>query len=312
VIIVGNILFVGDTHFSNKIPISRKDDYPNTLISKLQSLGKLFEAYDVTDVIFLGDLFNTKGLDLGYFTRVLKEFLHIKALTGVRFYTVVGNHDLLYRNRELLDASPISMLRLVEAFEDVQECDIQGYTFRFCDFTTSVTDIPKATTNNEFLIGHYFFENGFNDVEHTLTVDLCKSLGYKYYVLGHDHTPYEPVFKNGFCVYRPGSFSRGTSQTAQIKRETVDVLLFDTAKCSFSLIAIPDVLSVKDAFKEQVLIDKVLDTSLKSLNVDFTEFLDNFKFDSSQSVLTTLQDMNLDDDVYQLLIKYLRLGGLIS
>lgn len=309
---MGNILFVGDTHFSSKIPISRKDDYPNTLISKLRSLGTLIKDNNVSDVIFLGDLFNTKNLDLNYFTRVLKEFLNIKMTTDVKFYTIIGNHDLLYRNRELLDASPISMLRLVGAFEDVSETRINGYTFRFCDFTTNVTDIPKATVNNEFLIGHYFFEDGFNDVEHTLTLDLCKSLGYKYYVLGHDHTPYEPVVKDTFTVYRPGSFSRGTSQTAQVHRESVDVLLFNTDTCKFSLLGIPGVLSIKDAFKEQVLINKALDTSLQSLDVDFTDFLDSFKFDSSQSVLETLQEMNLDDDVYQLLLKYLRLGGLIS
>ena len=309
---MGNILFVGDTHFSNKIPISRKDDYPNTLISKLRSLGTLVKDNGVSDVIFLGDLFNTKGLDLSYFTRVLKEFLNIKMMTGVNFYTVVGNHDLLYRNRELLDASPISMLRLVGAFEDVVETTIQGFTFRFCDFTTSVDDIPKASSKNEFLIGHYFFEDGFDDKEHTLTCDLCESLGYKYYVLGHDHTPYDPLVKSKFSVYRPGSFSRGTSQTAQVHRESINVLLFNTATSKFSLLDIPDVLSIKDVFKEQVLLNKVLDTSLQSLDVDFSDFLDNFKFDSSDSILETLQDMNLSEDVYELLLKYLRLGGLIS
>ena len=309
---MGNILFIGDTHFSNKIPISRKDDYPSTLISKLRSVASLIESNDVSDIIFLGDLFNTKGLDLGYFTRVLKEFLNIKMLTGVNFYTVIGNHDLLYRNRELLDASPISMLRMVGAFENADETVIQGYTFRFCDFTTEVNDIPKATVKDEFLIGHYFFEDGFNDVEHTLTVDLCKSLGYKYYVLGHDHTPYDPVVRSDFSVYRPGSFSRGTSQTSQLHRESVDVLLFNTSTSKFSSIAIPGVLGIKDVFKEQVLLNKVLDTSLQSLNVDFTDFLDNFKFDSSQSILETLQDMKLSEDVYELLLKYLRLGGLIS
>ena len=56
----------------------------------------------------------------------------------------------------------------------------------------------------------------------------------------------------------------------------------------------------------------MLDTSLQSLDVDFTDFLDNFKFDSSESIMETLQDMNLDEDVYELLLKYLRLGGLVS
>lgn len=309
---MGNILFIGDTHFSNRIPISRKDDYPNTLISKLRSVSTLIKDNDVSDVIFLGDLFNTKGLDLSYFTRVLKEFLNIKMLSGVNFYTVVGNHDLLYRNRELLDASPISMLRLVGAFEDVEEAVIQGFTFRFCDFTTDVNNIPKASTKNEFFIGHYFFEDGFSDTEHTLTLDLCKSLGYKYYVLGHDHTPYEPLVRSDFSVYRPGSFSRGTSQTSQLHRESVDVLVFNTSTSKFSSLVIPDVLGIKDVFKEQVLLNKVLDTSLQSLDVDFTDFLDNFKFDSSQSILETLQEMELSEDVYELLLKYLRLGGLIS
>lgn len=309
---MSKVLFVGDTHFSNRIPISRKDDYPNTLISKLRSLGELIDSNDVTDVIFLGDLFNTKNLDLSYFTRVLKEFLNIKIRSGVNFYTVIGNHDLLYRNRELLDSSPISMLRLVGAFEDTQEVVLGGYTFVFCDFTVGVNDIPKATTNNEFLIGHYFFEDGFNDVEHTLTEDLCKTLGYKYYVLGHDHTPYEPFIRDSFSVYRPGSFSRGTSQNTQVHRETVDVLLFDTSSAKFTSLSIPNVLSTKDIFKEQVLLNKVLDTSLQSLDVDFSDFLDSFKFDASDSVLETLNAMNLSEDVYELLLKYFRLSGLIS
>lgn len=309
---MGNILFVGDTHFSNRIPISRKDDYPNTLITKLRSLGSLIQPNDVTDVIFLGDLFNTKNLDLAYFTRVLEEFLKIKSTTGVNLYTVIGNHDLLYRNRELLDSTPISMLRLIGVFEDVEEIKLGDYTFRFCDFTTDVFSIPKASVNNEFLIGHYFYENGFNDVEHTLTDELCTSLGYKYYVLGHDHTPYDPVINGSYSVYRPGSFSRGTSQTAQVHRESVDVLLFNTTTSKFTSLSIPGVYSIKDVFKEEVLLSKTLDTSLKSLDIDFKEFLNSFKFDSSQSLIDTLNEMNLDEDVYNLLIKYLRLGGLIS
>ena len=311
---MSKVLIVGDTHFQNRIPISRKDDYPNTLINKLKGLGELIEKYQVSDCIFLGDLFNTKNLDLAYFTSVFNTFKQIKDKTHVKFYTIVGNHDLLYRNRELLVSSPITLLTITNVFEQTKELDtlnIGGVDFTFADYTLPVDQISDATSDDSVFIGHYFFDNGWGDTSHTLTHALCKKLGYKFYFLGHDHTPYEPLIK-GYQIHRPGSFSRGTSESCQVKRDNIQVCLFDTNFKAVSYLDLPNVLSSKAVYRDDLLINKALDTSLSSLSEDFSVFLDAFKYDGTEDILNTLDKLQIDPQVKELLLKYLRLGGLIS
>lgn len=312
---MSKVLIVGDTHFSSRTPVSRKDNYPETLLNKLRSVGILIKERNVSACIFLGDLFNTKNLDLAYFTKVYQVFKNIKDDTGVKFYTVVGNHDLLYRSRELLTASPILLLQLSKVFEPLNEFDtkeIGGLDFTFADYSLPVFGLYNAASANSVLIGHYFFLNGWNDEEHTLTPDLCKDLGYKFYFLGHDHTPYEPYVKDGYVVHRPGSFARGTSMSCQVRRNDIEVCLFDTETLAVDYIKLPNVLNSSDVYRDDLLIAKELDHSLSSLDEDFTQFLDAFKYDGSEDIKNTLDSLDIDSDVKELLLKYLRLGGLIS
>ena len=311
---MSKVLIIGDTHFSNRCPISRKDDYPNTLIAKLLGVKGLIKVNNVSDVIFLGDLFNTKGLDLSYFTLVYNVFKEIKEETKCKLYTIVGNHDLLYRNRELLSSSPITLLTVSGLFEQTRELDvlnIGGLDFTFTDYSLPVDQICDAKSPNSVLIGHYFFENGWGDTSHTLTSAMCKKLGYKFYFLGHDHTPYEPFIK-GFQVHRPGSFSRGTSQSCQVRRDNIQVCLLDTDSLNVSYIDVPNVLKSKAVYRDDLLIAKELDNSLSSLDADFTKFLEAFKYDGTEDIINTLEHLEVDQEVKEILLKYLKLGGLIS
>ena len=67
---MSKVMFVGDTHFSPRTPVSRKDDYPETLLSKLNSLRSMCIDLDIKTVVFLGDLINTSQMNMEYFIKL--------------------------------------------------------------------------------------------------------------------------------------------------------------------------------------------------------------------------------------------------
>ena len=99
-------------------------------------------------------------------------------------------------------------------------------------------------------VAHCFYEDNFAQ-DHNLHIKDILELGYDYYVLGHDHTPYEDTKVGDSIIYRPGSLTRGTANDKQLTRDNVFILEYDTELDLFSKIAVPCMLA-KDVFNESI------------------------------------------------------------
>ena len=307
---MSKMMLVGDVHLSPRIPVSRKDDYPETLLNKLDSLRQLAIQNDVSDVIFLGDMFNTKHMTLSYFT---KCFIKLKAFDdqGITLHTVVGNHDILYDNESTLEESPMMLLFESDIIDVRPVFTKEDTTVYLYNFTKPIEDITAPLKSEEYniLVGHYFYLTGFNDVHHTLTPTDCTNLKYNAYVLGHDHTPYSPVKLKGYEVHRPGSLSRGTSQTCHVNRDNIQVVLFDTKTHTFDYVNLPNVLPPSEVYKEDHLIDKV---TLTSISESLQDLLADLTFDNSSDIYATLNQIPMNDKVRALIVSYLNAEGIYN
>ena len=307
---MSKIMFVGDAHLSPRIPASRKDDYPETLLRKLDSIRKLAILKGVSDIVFLGDLFNAKHMTLSYFIKSFKEF-KLMDEQGITLHTVIGNHDITYDNDSTLEESAIRLLYDSDVLDVRSIFTVDNTTVYLYNFTQLVSTLPKPQRMDEYniLAGHYFYLTGFNDIEHTLTPQQCIQLGYNAYILGHDHTPYTPVKQQSYEVHRPGSLSRGTSQTCQVQREEINVVLLDTQSHQFTYEDIPDILPSKDAYKEANLIDKF---TLSSISDSLKDLLADLTFDNSSDIFETLNQIPMDSAVRECIISYLNNEGVYN
>lgn len=305
---MSKIIFAGDLHLSPRVPASRKDDYPETLLNKLDSLRQLAIQKDVSDIVFLGDLFNTKHMTLAYFIKCFQKFKAIDD-QGIVLHTCIGNHDITYDNDSTLEESAIKLLFDSGVLDTKSVFTRDNVSVYLYNFTQLTSELPKPTNLGQYnvLVGHYFYLTGFNDIEHTLSPQQCEQLSYNAYVLGHDHTPYTPVIQKDYQVHRPGSLSRGTSQTCQVQRDEINVVLLDTQSHQFTYEHLPNVLPSKDVYREANLIDKY---TLSSISESLQDLLKDLTFNNSSDIFETLHQIPMDTKVKELIISYLNNEGI--
>ena len=312
---MSKVLCVGDPHFSCKQPRNRLDDILNTQVKKIESLGKLVIDNQVSDVLFLGDLFNSKGLDFKRFVSIASKLMEIKMQTGVRFHTICGNHDMLNRDPESINYGPIGFLVSMGVLEPIRdEFDIDDVHFISGHYYVPVGALKPATKGFNVLLGHYFYNSGFGGEEdvNLLSTDI-KRLNYNYIFLGHDHAQYEPLKIHGTMLYRPGSLTRLSLSRDQIRRDHIYVYLMDTDSKGVELLSVPEIQPVNVVFNmDQKVIDSIGDNhiGLADLEIDFSDLLSGLEFNQTSDLMNILNELNFDEEVKNRLLEYLRLGGL--
>lgn len=307
---MSKVVIVGDTHFSPRTPVSRKDDYPETLMNKLGNLLKYCIDNNVQDCIFLGDLINANQMTMEYFIRLFKAF-YMFSKNNISLHTVIGNHDVQHGNEEFLDKSPLAIL--LESGVIRNKDFIRGnICFKLVNYYEPFEMIEKAPVGGyNIFIGHFFYLSGFGDTQHTLSPEQCINLGYNMYFLGHDHTPYPPLKVNNYEVHRPGSFSRATSDTCQVSRDNIQICLFDTETCNVEYADLPGVLPSKDIYKESKLLSKMNESDLEiTLSEEIDELIDNLAFDFSSDIYKVLDEMKLEEDIKSKVTEYLESEGM--
>ena len=299
---MSKIYFIPDVHLQEQSPRSRKDSYPSTVLDKLEYIVDLANSNEAT-VIFLGDLFNAVNMPMNYFYRVCDTFKKFNKVP----YTIVGNHDFPRNNENMLDRTPIGFLHNVGLIEYLQHYEVEGRVV--IEGSHYWQAIPKAqqltsTTKpmKKICVAHCFYEDAFAQ-DHNLHIKDILELGYDYYVLGHDHTPYEDTKVGDSIIYRPGSLTRGTANDRQLTRDNVFILEYDTELDLFSKIAVPCMLA-KDVFNESIFLRK------EEQKLDTQKILDNLVFTSNDSIYDVLDRSEQTDEIKAIVEEYLQAAGI--
>ena len=82
-----------DPHYSSHNPASRKDDFPEAMLTKTMFLAEESKKRKWDAFIIAGDVFSTATLSYSYLVRLsqaLKSF-------SCRRFAIAGNHDLRHR-----------------------------------------------------------------------------------------------------------------------------------------------------------------------------------------------------------------------
>ena len=120
-------LWRSDVHISDRGPQSRTDDWMETILGKLQFVGKVAQEQGVVAVLDGGDFFDTKSpfRNSHNLVRAVAD-VHKGHYGSVPTYSCIGNHDCVYGDYSYIDQQPLGVLfaskvfhRLYDGFEVV-------------------------------------------------------------------------------------------------------------------------------------------------------------------------------------------------
>lgn len=219
---MSSIIFVGDLHLKCKSPISRRDDYPAVILSKLESLINIAKSFNCDKIMLLGDVFDSHITTLPYLAKVINTFRKISD-AGIDVYTIVGNHDIKNNRMDSLDSSALGILISTGYLK------LATRNLIIDDTSFNCFHYPEELTNNSescysVCVAHRYYEFGLS--WDSLTSEDLKSLNYDAMILGHYHVPCDTLSIEDTMLYRPGSLSRSTSEPYN-KLRTPRVLVFN-------------------------------------------------------------------------------------
>jgi len=208
-------LHIADPHLNSSTPCSRVDDYAETSVEKLHTLIDLMVERGLKALVMSGDVFHKNQQSLIYLSKVFEAFVRMRN-SGIRVYTNFGNHDLAFDKVENIDKSPLWLLiqagLIIPIGRLVLPNGVEIVGVHYPD------EVEKAEKDNMICVCHRFFESSLHSK--TYSEGELINLGYRMYLMGHDHVPYEDyILENGARIIRPGSFMRTTAHGYNLSRE---------------------------------------------------------------------------------------------
>ena len=218
---------VGDLHIA-PTPQSRIDDYFNVGLNKITEISKNCDI-----VIFLGDIFTSSKVEEKYVYRFIQHLQYCINKYNVKFYTIVGNHDVLSEDEDNLDNSSLGICKISGVLNIIlpnQPLKLKdGIHYNFSTIPVKYKSAKqflieqkhkllqplKYCTN--ILLVHHEYETGVN----CFTYNDFKELGYDMIFLGHDHKPFNQgrIIYPEFTIYRSGSIMRNRADDYNFTRQ---------------------------------------------------------------------------------------------
>ena len=276
------IVFAGDLHLAEKNPISRLDDYPTTMLHKLETILNI-PAYAY---FFAGDFFHTPNISKEYLVRVIET---LKKHEDKDIYTIIGNHDVPFGKSDNISNSPLGILFATGLVKRLTTEVIDGWVIMGCDYD-QVAPTPNPD-DKSILVAHKFYME--YDEKEMITDDEADDFNYVF--LGHDHTRHDKE-RN---IYRVGSVSRMTGSKENTERDSFSVLRFDTKTEEFEPKEFP--------LSESVFNKVYLDIRREMKKESTTNMNKIFESVANESLEHVLELPNFKDFSEELKLKFLEL-----
>ena len=228
------LLFVGDLHYSGVNPENYISDYKEDFKTQMQEVYELARKHEVEAILTPGDIFNSHTVS----NSTLLELAEILQESHVKWYTIIGNHDIVGYNTDSYSRSSLRLLSMLTdkikvitndlghgSTDDVvitgtnysNLMDVEGYGYSN-NFTNGTFSVFNIHLSHGMLLDHVPpFERYtlIKDVQTTANLVLC----------GHDHTGFGVVTRSdGKMFCNPGAFMRQKASENELNR-TVQVAL---------------------------------------------------------------------------------------
>lgn len=292
------ILFFCDLHLTEKKPCNRLDDYSETVLNKISNLATYAHENGVEKVIMGGDIFHSVEVSNDYQNKIISVFKQFPCPV----YTVIGNHEVPYKNPELIKRSPLGVLFNSGVLHHLKYLTtLDGATITGLDyFPQKALMIPACVGSGwNILVAHSFFEQG-----HKESLSKSDVESFDVVLLGHDHNSYPATTFGKTTVIRPGALSRGMLSEQEFRRVPV-ALILDTATREITSIVVPHEEADK-VFLKEVMEERKANRGIE----DFVTALTEDKVDKTLSLTSVVSSLTQEDDVKDRVLEIYRNLGL--
>ena len=301
--------FVGDLHLTDINPKSRIDNYPLSILEKLEDIFSKARDENVDAIFFLGDIFHKpSGLSTRYLNKVIETFQK----SPCKCYTIIGNHDIPYNRLEDVENTSLGILFKSKALYHLDRYCIQpdiviyGY-----DYGNDISQVEKPDNRVKISIclSHSYGEDisfGSSGKPEFFRWSSLNLNPFDYYILGHDHSYHQPknIFLNS-VVYRTGALSRQTSGITDIKRvpKILKMTVDNSDNIEFSELEVKH-LPPEQCFNFHAL-NKDQDSKI-DLSSSLEDVLSQLNFSAQGNIFDIIDNMDLDSEILNILEEYLR------
>jgi DNA repair exonuclease SbcCD nuclease subunit len=219
----------------------------------------------------------------------LIDLLQDAQAKGKRVFSVLGNHDVSYANVEQgqIEKTSLSLLFKTGLLRELKSEVFGSLAVDSIPFLRK-TDGLKLHTDHfpSILVGHYFYESSL-DEGYSIHAPQIGGSGYKFLILGHDHSPAEPVEVGGTTVIIPGAMGRNTSHAYNLTRKVRYFrVMIEGEKIAYSFEEVPTVPAA-EVFNESSMI-KPSESTYAFID-NMSRLLEGFKKVSGTGILTIRQ-----------------------
>lgn len=302
------ILFFTDTHLQ-EIPISsRKDNYFESIIRKIEEIKDIANSENVDYVLFGGDFFSKPSPS----DEVIISLIQIlKKFNSRPIITILGNHDIEGRNPDTYNRKAVKILEeahLIKVLKDGEnyppfdtEIEIQGVNYK--NGVDSNPDLLKVEKKRKGLIliqmVHSYvlpFKTNFQTLSLEEVANITEA---DIILIGHYHDGFGERRVNGKIFISPGSIARDSIN--QFNRIPQVVLIkIDGSKIDIEFIKLKNVL------KKEEIESKDMKEIEDFIFNDFFQTLQGKEIDSFEPekiIDEILKDENVDQEVKREVLK---------
>lgn len=242
-------LFFTDTHISGRNPRSRKDNFLDTVLDKINQINDIAKSKNCDFVLFGGDLFDNPSVSNAVAGRTARTLRNFNKIIGI-----AGNHDLFGNNIDNIKSTQLGLFEKAGLIDLLYKGEKIIITKN--DLTLQLTGTPShfgidhddikedyVVYNKEadkaiHIIHGMLMEKQLNPHMSVVTIDQVKETKADLTLTGHYHAGFEPIEINRKYFANPGSLSRVSSDKSEIKRK-VGVLYIEISKNNINLEFIP-------------------------------------------------------------------------
>ncbi len=297
------LYFLGDPHLSSRTPRSRIDDYAETCKRKFAYVCQ--RAADEGAILLLaGDVFHTPVQVTSFVNAVIR----IVRKSGVKVFTLAGNHDVVNYNFSKVSDTSLGSLIVSGTVPLLRRVKVGKWQIVAHDYGDDFISI-EPTDDHPYLIvaSHSFYASPHPDKMNLEQWEVEES-GASILLLGHDHTQYPVHSVEGTHIVRPGSMTRATSHTCNYSRTPAYARVeFDTASGEFEISyeQIPH-LPATDVY----LIREEATNGVDSFD-DVRALIDEIKMSGGAlNPFDVLDSMELPAEVHELCVDYMHSVGI--
>lgn len=132
------ILFFTDTHAKTKTPTRRSGNFERDVVEKFAWICMTAQRERADMIVHGGDLFD--GPHPSY--RLAANIMRLIAATGIPWYQVLGNHDILGHNPETYKTGVFSFFEQLPNFEILNRIDVEGWTLKGVHYRHGIEEKP--------------------------------------------------------------------------------------------------------------------------------------------------------------------------